>query len=257
MSSLFLNGLYTYAINAISSTNNLLLGGTNTNNIQILSPIISNNLTFNYVNTTDIINTISENFCFNSNIPSASISITNNSTTKNTNIILDASNIIFNSPIITNYGYDNISGTNIKGTIGYSERVYCVETNLGNSATFTGFDSIYITKGIWIVECYMFLFNPNTVNSSTITRIVINGYGTYDDDSNYEIICNLLVSPDTYVMSANQVGGGNENAMYSNNFVGIVSAPMDDYKISFHLEINFSGEIRISPLSYLKCTRIA
>jgi microcystin-dependent protein len=42
MSSTFLNGLDTFGINSISSDTNLILGGTNTNNIQLLNPIIAN-----------------------------------------------------------------------------------------------------------------------------------------------------------------------------------------------------------------------
>jgi hypothetical protein len=69
MNSLFINGLYTNGINALTSANNLLLGGTNTNNIQILSPIVGDStdtITFSSVNTNNIINTIAQNFCFNS-----------------------------------------------------------------------------------------------------------------------------------------------------------------------------------------------
>jgi hypothetical protein len=50
MSSVFSNGLNTNGISSVSSENNLLLGGTNTNNIQLLSPIIGdglNNITLN------------------------------------------------------------------------------------------------------------------------------------------------------------------------------------------------------------------
>jgi hypothetical protein len=129
MSSLFLNGLYTTGINALSQTSNLLIGGTNTNNIQILSPIIgdsSNNLTFSFLNTSDIVNTITQNFCFNSVIPSASISVTNNSNMDDTSITLDASNIIINgnlniyNKLVTTYNYNEITGTTSKGSIGYT-----------------------------------------------------------------------------------------------------------------------------------------
>jgi hypothetical protein len=104
MSSLFLNGLYTSGISALSETTNLLLGGTNTNNIQILTPIMgnsTNNITFSSLNTTDIINTISQNYCFNSIVPSALLSVTNNSNTKDTTILLDSSNIILDANNIT------------------------------------------------------------------------------------------------------------------------------------------------------------
>ena len=50
MSSVFLNGLNTNSISSLSSENNLLLGGTNTNNIQLLNPIIGdsdNNIRLN------------------------------------------------------------------------------------------------------------------------------------------------------------------------------------------------------------------
>ena len=40
MSSIFSNGLNTNSISSVSSENNLLLGGTNTNNILLLNPII-------------------------------------------------------------------------------------------------------------------------------------------------------------------------------------------------------------------------
>jgi microcystin-dependent protein len=42
MSSVFLNGVYTFGINSLSSVSNLILGGTNTSNIQVLSPLIGN-----------------------------------------------------------------------------------------------------------------------------------------------------------------------------------------------------------------------
>jgi hypothetical protein len=165
MSSLFLNGLYTYGINAISSVNNLILGGTNTNNIQILSPIIgdnSNNLTFNSVNTTDIDNTITQNFCFNSTVPSSSISVTNNSNSKNTNIILDASNITIDASNITvrgsicpnyTYLYNGPSYTGDIYPIGYvtNQPTYMGSGNISGISKRIS-NGLILTPGVWFIE---------------------------------------------------------------------------------------------------------
>jgi hypothetical protein len=164
MSSLFLNGLYTYGINAISSVNNLLLGGTNTNNIQILNPIIgdnSNNLYFNSVNTTDIDNTITQNFCFNSIIPSSSISVTNNSNSKNTNITLDASNITLDASNITvrgsicpnyTYLYNGPSYTGDIYPIGYvtDQPTYRGSGSIGSAKKVS--NGLTLTPGVWFID---------------------------------------------------------------------------------------------------------
>jgi hypothetical protein len=141
MSSLFLNGLYTSGISALSETTNLLLGGTNTNNIQILTPIMgnsANNITFSSLNTTDIINTITQNYCFNSIVPSALLSVTNNSTTKDTTLLLDSSNIILDATNIT------LNATNITLNTNNSNRFNSFINNF-NSITM-GVNE-YITMG--------------------------------------------------------------------------------------------------------------
>jgi microcystin-dependent protein len=86
MSSIFLNGLNTFGINSISSNTNLILGGTNTNNIQLLNPIIGdgvNNITLN--NDTNIKGntTIDGNLSMNGTITNSSpVTLTNQLTPK-------------------------------------------------------------------------------------------------------------------------------------------------------------------------------
>ena len=80
MNSVFLNGLYTSGLNALSETSNLLLGGVNTNNIQILNPIIGdgiNNIILN--NDTIIKEILTTNNISTSNLLTKKL-IVNNST---------------------------------------------------------------------------------------------------------------------------------------------------------------------------------
>jgi hypothetical protein len=143
MSSLFLNGLYTNGINALTSANDLLLGGRNTNNIQILSPIIgdrNNTITFSSVNTTDIVNTITQNYCFNSIVSSALLSVTNNSNTNDTTLLLDASTITLDANNIT-LNANNLT-LSLKNSINFNSND--INTIINN---FTTKLNEYITMG--------------------------------------------------------------------------------------------------------------
>ena len=197
MSSVFLNGLYTFGINGISSATNLILGGSNTNNIQILSPIIgdgNDSLTFSSINTNDIVNTITQNFCFNSTVPSAFISVTNNSTTKNTNITLDASNVTLNSyitippisslPTINQIGYKYLIMTGSYQAIG---------TTIGRLT-----DDFYLPIGTWIIEVSAVVGNNCgyvqiglSTNPTTMDYIHATSTNTASSTSTSIQVCNL------------------------------------------------------------------
>ena len=106
MSSIFSNGLNTNSISSVSSENNLLLGGTNTNNIQLLNPIIgdgSNNITLN--NNTNIKGntTIDGNVSIKGNVTnSLPVTLTNQLTPKSyvDNIILQTGTIIMHASLL-------------------------------------------------------------------------------------------------------------------------------------------------------------
>ena len=86
MSSIFLNGLNTNGISSLSSENNLLLGGTNTNNIQLLNSIIGNgdnNITLNNDTTIKGNTTIEGNLIMNGTVTnSLPVTLTNQLTSK-------------------------------------------------------------------------------------------------------------------------------------------------------------------------------
>ena len=203
MSSLFLNGLYTTGISALSETSNLLLGGTNTKNIQILSPIIgdsTNTLSFSSLNTTDIINTITQNFCFNSVVPSVSISVQNNSNIDYTSLTLDASNIIINGNLIINnslippiYDYNQNKGINIEGSIGYiydQSNAYIGLLPL-DSTSKTISSIINIKPGVYYVYLYFYMeVNSNDSYNfyrTSITSDLTDYYTTKSVTSSYNI----------------------------------------------------------------------
>jgi microcystin-dependent protein len=106
MSSTFLNGLNTFGINSISAENNLLLGGSNTNNIQLLNPIIGNgdnNIILN--NDTNIKGntTINGNVSVNGIVTNSSpVTLTNQLTPKSyvDNTILESGTIIMHASLL-------------------------------------------------------------------------------------------------------------------------------------------------------------
>jgi hypothetical protein len=230
MSSLFLNGLYTTGINSLSEISNLLLGGTNTNNIQILSPIIgdgSNTLTFSSINTTDIVNKITQNFCFNSTVPSASISVTHNSSTDDTSITLDATNIninnnlILNYPIIPNYNYTETSGTNNESSIGYIySRILYNQLLLGSNIFQNIIEINNVKKGIYIANGFISIkkYNSDTIQYTqlSIASVNIQNSGIYGSDTTtYNSVTEetiLLLSTNALIIL------NNEQSVYLNFF---------------------------------------
>jgi microcystin-dependent protein len=86
MSSIFSNGLNTNGISSVSPENNLLLGGANTNTIQLLSPIIgngTNDITINNDTTIKGNTTIDGNLSMNGIVTNVtSVTLTNQLTTK-------------------------------------------------------------------------------------------------------------------------------------------------------------------------------
>ena len=105
MSSVFLNGLNTNSISSLSSENNLLLGGTNTNNIQLLNPIIGdsdNNIRLNNDTSIKGNTTIDGNVSVNGIVTNSTpITLSNQLTPKNyvDNTILETGTIIMHASL--------------------------------------------------------------------------------------------------------------------------------------------------------------
>jgi hypothetical protein len=257
MSSLFLNGLYTYGINAISSANNLLLGGTNTNNIQILNPIIgdnSNNLTFSSLNTTDIVNTITQNFCFNSIVPSASINVTNNSNTKNTtitldtsNITLDVSNITVRGSICPNYTY-SYNGPNYTGDIypiGYvtDQPTYMGSGNVSSTSKRVS-NGLTLTPGVWYIEW--------------VGSFTLNGGAVYDYLFTYISTTTNWAFPNKHLM-VEFFGGSQANTILAYHKGSAMLCVTEKTIYNMYQEGNIrsgSVQVRDDPY-YFRATRIA